>query len=119
MSAARAALTEEMGATSGWLGQVAALLLIAMPALFILGQAAPDIALTLIAILFLGRSIALRDWRWLEEPWVLTGLLVWIYLMLNAAYVAGDVEAAISRAAPFGRFIVFAAALQFWLFVEP
>lgn len=92
--------------------------LIALPALLIVGQAAGDIALSVIAVLFLVRSALTGEWHWLAEPWVLVGLVVWIYLMMNAGLVADDVAAANSRAQPFGRFIVFGAALQFWLFLK-
>ena len=93
--------------------------LIALPALLLLGQAGGDIALSAIAVLFLVRSALTGDWAWLAEPWVLVGLVVWIYLMINAGLVAEDSVAANTRAQPFGRFIAFGAALQFWLFLEP
>ncbi|HEX6144488.1 MAG TPA: O-antigen ligase family protein [Geminicoccaceae bacterium] len=99
--------------------RLGAILLIAMPVLLVVGQAAADIALSLIAVLFVLHSARTRDFAWLEEPWVLVGLTVWIWLMLGAWYVAADTTAANSRAAPFGRFVVFAAALQFWLFDDP
>ena len=92
--------------------------LIALPALLLVGQAGGDIALSTIAVLFLVRSALARDWAWLAEPWVLAGLVVWIYLMINAGLVADNTVAANTRAQPFGRFIVFGAALQFWLFLK-
>jgi O-antigen ligase len=107
------------GGLLGGLTSLAGLSLILMPALFVVGQAAADIVLAVIGVLFLLHSLIARDWRWLAEPWIVVALAVWIYLMLNAAYVAADPVAANTRAQPFGRFIIFAAALQFWLFVRP
>ncbi len=46
------------------------------------------------------------------------GLAIWLYLILASAF-AQDVAGAYSRALPFGRFVLFGAALQHWLLVDP
>ena len=45
------------------------------------------------------------------------GLAIWLYLIVASAF-AEDLGAAYSRALPFGRFVLFGAALQHWLLVE-
>lgn len=97
----------------------AALLLCALPALFLLGQAGGDIALSIVAALFLAHSVLARSWAWLRTPWVVAGLLIWAYLIAISAFVAEESWLSYERALPFGRFVVFAAALQHWLLVEP
>ena len=122
------ALTERRSRLSPRLGRVeilrgvrgiASLLLCALPALFLLGQAGGDIALSTVAVLFLARSALERSWAWLRTPWVGAGLLVWAYLIAISTFVAEASWASHERALPFGRFVVFAAALQHWLLVDP
>ena len=99
------------------LDRLGRLLVVAIPALFLIGRAPADIALSLIAILLLVRSALGRDWSWLRTPWVGVGLAIWLYLIVVSA-LAEDPGAAYSRALPFGRFVLFGAALQHWLLVE-
>jgi O-antigen ligase len=100
-----------------WLERVARFLVCALPALFLIGRAPADIALSLIGLLLLLRSTWHQDWAWLRTPWVAVGLIVWLYLIAVSAF-ATDIGGAYSRALPFGRFILFGAALQHWLLVE-
>ncbi len=92
----------------------ARLLVYAMPALFLIGKAPPDIALSIIGVLFLVRSRLANDWSWLRTPWVTVGLYVWLYLVL-ASFAADDTGSALGRSVPWVRFVVFAAALQHWV----
>jgi O-antigen ligase len=103
---------------AGWLERIGRLLLCALPVLFLIGRAPADVALSLIGILLLLRSALHQDWAWLRTPWVAIGLALWLYLVGASAF-ATDTAAAYSRALPFGRFILFGAALQHWLLVEP
>ena len=96
----------------------ARLLLYALPALFVIGQSAADIALILIAILFLIESVRTQTWGWLRTSWVTLALGIWVYLLLISP-LSNDPWAALDRAAPFVRFVVFAAALQHWLLPDP
>jgi O-antigen ligase len=100
-----------------WLERLGRLLLCALPVLFVIGRAPADVALSLIAVLLLLRSALHRDWAWLRTPWVAVGLALWLYL-IGASAFANDVGAAYSRALPFGRFVLFGAALQHWLLGE-
>ncbi|MCH7711210.1 MAG: O-antigen ligase family protein, partial [Proteobacteria bacterium] len=93
---------------------VARVLVLAIPALLVIGKAPPDIAATLVAVLFLIRSALLGDFSWARTPWIMAALAVWIYLML-ASLAAEHVGAALGRAGPWIRFVLFAAALQFWV----
>jgi O-antigen ligase len=110
-------LATAIGTSPGWPDRVAKTLLVALPLLFLIGRAPADAALTLIGMLFLVRSALDRDWRWVGTPWVGVALALWLYLALVSGFAA-DPGAAYSRALPFGRFVVFAAALQYWLLIE-
>lgn len=92
-------------------------LLVSLPVLFIIGRAPADIAISLIALLFLVRSWSGLGWLWLKRPWVSAALVFWAYLLLISAF-AIDPEDSFGRALPFIRFILFAAALQHWLLVD-
>jgi O-antigen ligase len=104
-------------ASSTWPDRVGRCLVIALPVLFLIGRAPADAALSLIGVLLLVRSALDRDWGWLRTPWVAVGLVVWLYLVLVSA-LAADAAGAYSRSLPFGRFVLFGAALQHWLLVE-
>ena len=93
---------------------VARVLVLAIPALLVIGKAPPDIAASLVALLFLIRSALLRDFSWARTPWIKAALAVWIYLIL-ASLAAEHMGAALGRAGPWVRFVLFAAALQFWV----
>ena len=96
----------------------AGVLVCALPVLFIVGKAAVDIALSIVAAMFLARSALVGDWAWLRTPWMVAALCLWVYLVLTA-FTADNVEAALGRALPWFRFLVFAAALQFWILSDP
>lgn len=100
-----------------YLDLVAHYLLYALPVLFIIGRAPADIAVSLIAILFLARSALGLGWFWLKTPWLGAALVFWVYLLLMSAFAISP-EDSFSRALPFLRFVLFAAALQHWLLVE-
>jgi len=103
--------TEDIAAA---LTPVARVLVLAMPALLVIGKAPPDIAASLVALLFLIRSALLRDFSWARTPWIKAALAVWIYLILTSL-AAEHMGAALGRAGPWVRFVLFAAALQFWV----
>lgn len=99
------------------LALVARVLVCALPVLFILGKAPPDIALSVIGVLFLLRSGTSGDWAWLRTPWVAVALGVWLYLIV-VSFVAADMAHSLGRAVPWIRFVVFAAALQHWVITD-
>ena len=102
---------------AAWLDRLGKFLIVALPVLFLIGRAPADVAVSLIALLLLVRSALGRDWAWLRTPWVAAGLAIWLYLVLASA-LAADATGAYSRALPFGRFVLFGAALQHWLLLE-
>lgn len=102
---------------SAVLDLVAQYMLYALPILFIIGRAPADIAVSLIAILFLARSALGLGWFWLKTPWLGAALVFWAYLLLASVFALSP-EDSVSRALPFLRFVLFAAALQHWLLVE-
>ncbi len=104
-------------AGSARLDRLGRVLVIALPVLFLIGRAPADVAVSLIGLLLLIRSGLARDWAWLRTPWVIVGLAIWLYLILASAFAA-DAAGAYSRALPFGRFVLFGAALQHWLLAE-
>ena len=97
-----------------WLGLT---LLCLLPILFVVGRAPADITMTAIALLFLARCRLGLGWIWLRTPWVLAALTLWTYLSLASAF-AIDPGDSFGRALPFVRFILFAAALQYWLLTD-
>jgi O-antigen ligase len=103
------------GAT--WLDQAGRLLLLILPVTFLLGRAPSDIALSLIACLFLLRSALTGEWAWLRTPWVIVALVIWAYLLAITPFGLNAANS-FERAAPFGRFVLFAAALQHWLLTD-
>jgi O-antigen ligase len=100
-----------------WLLVVARVLVCAMPVLFVLGKAPPDIALSLVGVLFLLRSGISRDWSWLRTPWVTAAACVWLYLIV-VSFAAEQMAPSFGRAIPWIRFVVFAAAFQHWVITD-
>ena len=84
-------------------------LVMLLPMLFLLGRAVADVALILVALAFLVRSAALRDWRWLREPWVRLAL-AWVAWLVIAGTFSSHPPTATAKAAVLVRFVVFAAA---------
>jgi O-antigen ligase len=115
-----AALTDARpwGSAAAFVDRLARILLYALPILFIVGRAPAEIAVSLIAVLFLVRSALGLGWSWLKTPWLTAALVFWAYLLIVSA-LALSPEDSFGRALPFLRFVLFAAALQHWLLTEP
>jgi O-antigen ligase len=99
------------------LDRIAQALLLSLPVLFVVGRAPAEIALSMIALLFLLRSRFGLGWAWLRAPWIKAALGFWGYLLLVSA-LAIDPGDSFGRALPFIRFVLFAAALQHWLLTD-
>lgn len=99
------------------LDYVARALIFGLPILFVVGRAPAEIAVSLIAVLFLLRSALGLGFAWLRTPWVGAALVFWAYLLVISA-LALSPEDSYGRALPFLRFVLFAAALQHWLLTE-
>lgn len=102
-----------------WIERLGLLMLLAMPLLMFLGIALCDIAIVSIAALFVIRSIVLRDFTWLNQSWLKIGLVLWVYLIMISGYAIVDPSLSFKQALPFGRYLIFAAALQCWLLRDP
>lgn len=89
--------------------QAIAWLVAGTPLWLLLGAAPADIAISLVGLLWVWRSYAQRDFSWLRTPWVATGMVLWLYF-IGTGLFAAEVDDALRRALPWGRFIIFAAA---------
>lgn len=84
---------------AGWL---------ALGALFsLLGNAASDLWLSSVAVLFLVRSFVLKDWSWAQTLWVRLALVFWVWLLVTTTFSPWD-GAALGDAAAWLRFPIFA-----------
>ncbi len=113
-------VTESAPGPAGWAARMALaarVLVCAMPALFVIGKAPPDVALSMTAALFLGHSAVRGEWSWLRTPWVVVASCLWLYL-IAVGLAAEDAGGALGRAGPWIRFVVFAAAVQFWVLAD-
>jgi len=95
----------------------ARVLVVILPLCFIGGRVAVDAALSLTAILFLVHSAMARDWRWARSTWFRVGLALWLWMLFISPF-AFDPRLSFSQAAPWIRFLVFAAALEAWVLNE-
>ena len=96
------------------LRRIMLLILLLIPIFILIGRSPLDIAASTIAVSFLLHSIYWKDFRWLRAKWVQATLLFWIFIVLNSLH-AHDVNQALSRAAPFIRFPLFAIAVSYWI----
>lgn len=95
----------------------ARILVVILPLCLIGGRVAVDVALSLTAILFLVRSSLERDWRWARSTWFMVGTALWLWMLLISNF-AFDPRLSFSQAAPWIRFLIFAAALEAWVLNE-
>ncbi len=89
-------------------------LTVALPVLLVLGRGAADTALSLVAILFLVRSAATRDWSWLARNWVRVAVVLWVWMLLISGF-AFDPARSYGAALSWIRFLLFAAAAEHWI----
>ena len=91
---------------------------VALPLLFLLGRTLADVAVCLIALVFLARSTMHRDWAWARQTWVRIALGVWAYLVVTNALVEQP-WLGLGHALVYIRFILLAAAMEHWLLRDP
>ncbi len=89
-------------------------LLLATPALLVLGPAPADIAATVIALAFLWYSYRKGDWSWCHLSWVKMAGILWVVLLMLSLF-AYDIGQAYEKVIPWPRLILFAIAIQTWL----
>ncbi len=76
-----------------------------------------------VAVLFLVRSAFGRQWLWLRRDWVVVGLLWWAWTVA-CTVIAARAEPAggwrhVAQAVLVVRFLLFAAALEWWVLRDP
>ena len=82
-----------------------------------IGNAAAEIILSLIVILFSIHTLKTRDFSWLKRDWVLALLALWIYGCIRSVFTDNPGKTFID-ALPWVRFILFAIALESWVLVH-
>lgn len=103
-----------MQKTDQYLQKTANLLLILFPLLIAFGRAPADGALSIIAVLFIVHTILIKDYNWLKVGWVQAFLLLWAWMIIRVLFTE-DILFGIGRSLSVGRYLIFAAALAFWL----
>ena len=91
-------------------------LVLLLPVLFMHAKALAELAIAVLALAFLLRCAARRDWAWLRQGWVPVGAAWWLWLVvcslpgigIGGWHSLGQAIAAV-------RFLLLAAALQHWL----
>ncbi len=92
-------------------------LLCLLPWMFIIGPSPTDVVVSTLAVLWIAKSIHSRDWQWLSTPWIKVALILWGYLVVTNLIFHG-VDKSTQLSLVWGRFIIFAAALEAWFVDE-
>jgi len=95
----------------------ARILVLMLPLCLLGGRVAGEAALSLIALLFVARSVLARDWAWTRTVWFKVGVGLWLWMLVVSVF-ALDPALSFSQAAPWLRFLIFAAALEAWVLDE-
>ncbi|NHO32360.1 O-antigen ligase family protein [Acetobacter sp. LMG 1636] len=96
---------------------VAVVLTVILPVLLFRARAMADADLSIVGVLFLLRSVLLRDWSWLRVRWVQCGLALWALITLSSA-LSGPMPSFVQGLLSL-RFFVFCAALAYWVLTGP
>ncbi|MBO1360794.1 O-antigen ligase family protein [Acetobacter sacchari] len=94
------------------LGGIAIPATILLPILLFRTRALSDAVVSVVTVLFVLRSAALRDWSWLRARWLQFGLALWGVIVVSSV-LAGPASSAIQGVLSV-RFFLFAAAASFW-----
>ncbi len=94
-------------------------LLCALPLLLAVSRAGADIAASLIGLLFVMHCAITRDWGWIREPEIRTLAALWVLMMLMSPLTPYDARQSFIVALIWGRFVLFYAALRYWLLISP
>ena len=97
--------------------KAASILTLLLPLVFVWTVPA-DIAITLVALLFLAKSFRDRDFSWCREGWFVCLGALWVYISIRSGFSEIPKEA-YPRTLPFIRYAVFAAALGRWTLADP
>lgn len=94
-------------------------LLCLMPLLIALTRAGADIALCGIGILFLVSSVVQKEWEWTRKSDIRALGVLWCFLLISAWFSPYDPQKSFLYALLFGRFLIFYAAVRYWLLMRP
>lgn len=90
-----------------------------IPPLAMHAKGAAEVAMAVVDLLFLVRSVSSGDWGWLRRPWVRIGAAWWVWLMLCSLPGVGiGGWHSLGQAAGAVRFLLLVAALEHWLLRE-
>jgi O-antigen ligase len=92
-------------------------LVVILPVCYLLGRVPTDVAVSLVALLFLARSIVQRDWSWTRSGWLRIALVLWAWTLFVSA-LALDPHLSFQQSLFWWRFLIFAAALEWWVMDE-
>ena len=95
----------------------ATFLTVFLPISLVLGRAPADVALSLVAVLFLVESFVRREWAWAKRGWVVALLLLWGYSLARACFVENGLPG-VFEAFVWVRYILFAVAAATWALKE-
>ncbi len=82
-----------------------------------IGNAAAEILLSLVVILFSVNAIKRRDFSWAKQDWVMALLALWLYGCIRSLFTDNPGKTLVD-ALPWVRFILFAVALESWILIH-
>ena len=88
-----------------------------IPFILIYSRSLADIIVVISCLYFLFIKIKDRDYRWINEPWVKIGFIVYIWFLISS-FFAYYPELAFSRAIGWIRFLIFITALKYLFLVD-
>ena len=84
------------------------------PFIYLIERSPADIWLSMLAIIFLIRSIIKKDWIWLNQIWFKFAIALWITGLISALF-SPDPYFTFSQGFVWIRFPLYAVAVQTWL----
>ena len=88
-----------------------------IPFILIYSRSIGDIIVVIVCLYFLFIKIRDRDYRWINEPWIKIGFIVYIWFLISS-FFAYYPELAFSRAIGWIRFLIFITALKYVFLVD-
>ena len=84
------------------------------PFIYLIERDPADLWLTLIGLIFLGRCVKKKDWRWASQLWFKSALALWLFGLFSAV-TSPDPFFTFQQGFVWIRFPLYAAAAQVWL----
>ncbi|WP_404423426.1 O-antigen ligase family protein [Thalassospira australica] len=97
---------------------VTSFLLCCVPVFLLFTRAVADIAVVLIALIFLARSAMAKDWSWVREKDIFILLLLFALMNVVVSPFAEHVGKSFERSLSWLRFVVFYAAVTRWVLTD-